>query len=263
MANALPHGLLHREPTQGRQQKDATVPAHGLSSMQQRHLPFQRWLLLASAVAALLIAFLGWHIYESHRFFGQVGTDFVRQTETIARVRQLRWKLTQAAHHVVLFGDGEDRRRAYGHGKRRLEAELDAGVGLPQQVADRASLAVLAELSRELGAIEGEAMAAARDGRRDDALSLLHSPDYVEGTGVFCARADAHLKAVYERLEERLQSHGASEIVFFSVDVAVLVFAGTLWWLLGVRLQRWRALADSETGRRILAEVKLRQAENL
>jgi hypothetical protein len=203
MANALPHGLLHREPTQGRQQKDATVPAHGLSSMQQRHLPFQRWLLLASAVAALLIAFLGWHIYESHRFFGQVGTDFVRQTETIARVRQLRWKLTQAAHHVVLFGDGEDRRRAYGHGKRRLEAELDAGVGLPQQVADRASLAVLAELSRELGAIEGEAMAAARDGRRDDALSLLHSPDYVEGTGVFCARADAHLKAVYERLEER------------------------------------------------------------
>jgi hypothetical protein len=231
--------------------------------MQHRHVPFLRWLLLATTVAALLIAFLGWHIYESHRFFGQLGTEFVRQTKTIARVRQLRWELTQAAHHVVLFGHGEDRRRAYSDAKRRLEAELDAGIGLPEQAPDRAGLAALAELSRELGAIEVEAMTAARDGRKDDALSLLHSPEYVEGTGVFCARADAHANAVYDRLEGRLQSHGESELVFFSVDVAVLIFAGTLWWLLGVRLQRWRALADSETGRRILAEVKLRQAQKL
>jgi hypothetical protein len=126
-----------------------------------------------------------------------------------------------------------------------------------------AGLAALAGLSRELGVIEVEAMGAARDGRQDDALGLLHSPEYVEGTGAFCARADAHSKAVYDRLEGRLQSHGESELVFFSVDVVVLIFAGTLWWLLGVRLQRWRALADSETGRRILAEVRLRQAGKL
>jgi hypothetical protein len=231
--------------------------------MHQQHVPFLRWLLLATAVAALLIAFLGWHVYESHRFFGQVGTEFVRQTEMIARVRQLRWTLTQAAHHVVLFGDGEDRRQAYGDAKRQLEAELGARAGLPEQTPEGDGLATLADLSRELGTIEVEAMAAARDGRQDDALSLLHSPDYVEGTGEFCARADAHSKSVYDRLQRRLQSHGETELVFFSVDVAVLIFAGALWWLLGVRLQRWRALADSETGRRILAEVKLRQAQKL
>ena len=231
--------------------------------MQQRHIPFLGWFLLATTVAALLIAFLGWHIYESHRFFGQVGTELVSRTETIASVRKLRWELTQAAHHIVLFGDGEDRRRAYGDAKRRLEAELEPGAGLPDQAPDRASLAALAELSRGLGVIEVEAMDAARDGRQDEALSLLHSPEYLEGTGVFFARADAHSRAVYDRLDGRLQSHGKSEIVFFSVDVAVLIFSGTLWWLLGVRLQRWRALADSELGRRILAEVKLRQAEKM
>jgi hypothetical protein len=231
--------------------------------MQQRDIPFLRWLLLATAVAALLIAFLGWHIYESHRFFGQVGTEFVHQTETISRVRELRWKLTQAAHHVVLFGDGEDRRRAYSDAKRRLQAELGPDAGLPEQAKDSASLAALAELSRGVGAIEVAAMDAARNGRQDDALSLLHSPEYVEGMGLFCARADAHAKAVNDRLQRRLQSHGESELVFLSVDVSVLIFAGALWWLLGVRLQRWRALADSETGRRILAEVRLRQAEKL
>jgi hypothetical protein len=263
MANALSNEVLHSAPTQGRQQMAAAVPAHGLSSMQQQHPHFLRWLLLASAVAALLIAFLGWHIYESHRFFGEVGTEFVRQTETIARVRKLRWELTQAAHHVVLFGDDGDRRQAYRDAQQQLEFEFDAGAGLSEQSPDGASLAALADLSRGLGVIEVEAMDAARDGRQDEALSLLHSPEYVEGTGVFCARADAHSKAVYDRLDGRLQSHGKSEIVFFSVDVAVLIFAGILWWLLGVRLQRWRALADSELGRRIRAEVKLRQAEKM
>ena len=263
MANALPHEFIHKSSTLGRHQEAATVPAHGLSSMQQRHVPFLRWLLLASAVAALLIAFLGWHIYESHRFFGQVGTEFVRQTETIAKVRKLRWELTQAAHHVVLFGDGEDRRRAYSDAKRRLEAELDAGVGSPEQAPDRASLAALADLSRGLGAIEVKAMDAAREDRTDAALRLLHSPEYREGTRLLCARADAHSNAVYDRLQGRLRSHGEREIVFFSVDVAVLIFAGALWWLLGMRLQRWRALADSELAKRILAEIQLRQTEKL
>jgi len=263
MDNAKRHGVLAREPTQGPQQKAVAMPTHGLSSMHHRHVPFLRWLLLATAVAALLIAFLGWHVYESHRFFGEVGTEFVRQTETIARVRKLRWELTQAAHHVVLFGDGEDRRRAYSDAKRRLEAQLDAGVGLPEQASDLARLAALTDLSRDLGAIEVAAMDAAQEDRTDAALNLLHSPEYVEGMGLFCARADAHSKAVYDRLQGRLHSHGQSEMVFFSVDVAVLIFAGALWWLLGVRLQRWRALADSETGRRILAEVRLRQAQKL
>lgn len=67
-------------------------------------------------------------------------------------------------------------------------------------------------------------------------------------TGMLWARADAHSKAVYDRLHGRLQSRGESESVFRSVDVAVLIFAGTLWWQLGLRLQRWRALADSVKG---------------
>jgi hypothetical protein len=229
--------------------------------MQQRHVPFLRWLLLASAVAALLIAFLGWHIYESHRFFGEVGTEFVRQTETIAKVRKLRWELTQAAHHVVLFGYDGDRRQAYRDVQQQLESELDAGAGSPEQAPDGVNLAALADLSRELGNIEVAAMDAAGEDRTDAALRLLHSPEYTQGTGLFCARADAYSKTVYNRLEGRLQSQGESEIVFFSVDVAVLIFAGALWLFLGMRLQHWRALADSELGRRILAEVKLRRSE--
>ena len=104
-------------------------------------------------------------------------------------------------------------------------------------------------------------MDAAQEHRMDAALGLLHSPKYTQSTRLLCTRADAHSKAVYSRLEGRLQSHGESELVFFSVDVAILIFAGALWWILGMRLQRWRALADSETGRRILAELNLRQAQ--
>lgn len=217
--------------------------------------------LVATAVAALLIAFLGWHIYESHRFFGQIGTEFVRQTQAVVRLRELRWELTQAAHHLVLFGDGEERRAAYHDAQRRLDAELDAHLGLPEQAPERGSLAVLAGLSRGLGAIEAKAMAAAHGGRKDEALGLLHSLEYTEDTRLLCAQADAHAKSVYDRLQGRLQSHGASELAFFSIDVAVLLFAGGLWWQLGVRLRRWRGLADAELGRRIAAEVKLRHTQ--
>jgi signal transduction histidine kinase len=231
--------------------------------MHERRIPFLGWFLLATAVAALLIAFLGWHIYESHRFFGQIGTEFVRQTEAVARLRELRWELTQAAHHLVLFGDGEDRRAAYDDAQRRLEAELDADLGLPEQAPERASLAVLAGLSRGLGAIEAKAMAAAQEGRKDEALGLLHSLEYTEDTRLLCAQADAHAKSVYDRLQGRLRSHGESELGFFSIDVAVLLFAGGLWWQLGVRLRRWRGLADSELGKRIIAEVRLRQAQKM
>ncbi len=231
--------------------------------MHERRIPFLGWLLLATAVAGLLIAFLGWHIYESHRFFGEIGSEFVRQTEAIARVRELRWKLTQAAHHVVLFGDGEDRRKAYDDAARRQETELDADLGLPAQAPERAGLGALVDRLHSLGAIETKAMDAAREGRHDEALDLLHSPEYTESTGLLCAQADAHSKSVHARLQERLRSHGESELVFFSVDVAVLLFAGGLWWQLGVRLRNWRALADSELGKRINAEVQLRQAQKM
>jgi len=231
--------------------------------MHERRIPFLGWFLLAVGVASLLIAFLGWHIYESHRFFGHIGTEFVRQTEAIARLRALRWELTQAAHHLVLFGDGEERRAAYDDAQRRLEAELDADLGLPEQAPERASLAVLAGLSRGLGAIEAKAMAAAQEGRKEEALDLLHSPEYTEGTRLLCAQADAHSKSVYDRLQGRLQSHGESELVFFSIDLVILLFAGGLWWQLGVRLRSWRALADSELGKRITAEVQLRQAQKM
>ncbi|SDX13829.1 two-component system sensor histidine kinase NtrB [Thiocapsa roseopersicina] len=229
----------------------------------ERRMPFPGGFLLANAVAALLIAFLGWHIYESHRFFGQIATEFVGQTEAVAQVRKLRWELTQAAHHVVLFGGGEDRRTDYDDATRRLEAELDADLGLPEQAPERAGLGGLVDLTRRLRTIEAKAMVAALEGRKDEALNLLHSPDYVEGTGVLCATMDAFAKSVYDRLRGRLRSHGENELVFFSVDVAVLLFAGGLWWLLGVRLHNWQARADSELGKRINAEVHLRQAQKM
>ena len=76
--------------------------------MLERRIPSFGWFLLAVGVALSLFLFLGWHIYESHRFFAHIGTEFVRQTETLADVRALRWELTQAAHHVVLFGGNEE-----------------------------------------------------------------------------------------------------------------------------------------------------------
>ena len=231
--------------------------------MPERRIPYLHWFLLAVAVAALLIGFLGWHTYESHRFFGHIGNEFVRQTQAISRVRALRWELTQAAHHVVLFGNGEERRKAYDDAARRLETELEADLGLPEQAPDRASFAPLAELARRIGAIEREAMDAAQEDRQDEALGLLHSPEYMESTRGLCAQADAHSESVYDRLQGRLRSHGESEIVFFSIDLAVLLFAGGLWWTLGVRLQKWRALADSELGKRINAELHLRQAQKM
>jgi signal transduction histidine kinase len=232
--------------------------------MSERRIPYLHWFVLAVAVAGLLIVFLAWHIYESHRFFGHIGNEFVRQTQAITEVRALRWELTQAAHHVVLFGNGEERRMAYDDAARRLATELEEGdLGLPEQAPEGASLAMLAGLARRLGAIEREAMDAARAGRQDEALGLLHSPGYLEGTRVLCAQADAHSESVYDRLRGRLRSHGQSEIVFFSIDLAVLLFAGVLWWLLGIRLRRWRAIADTELGKRISAELHLRQAQKM
>jgi signal transduction histidine kinase len=228
-----------------------------------RHFPFLGWFLLAAAVASLLIVFLGWHIYESHRFFGQIGTDFARQTEAITGIRALRWELTQAAHHVVLFGDGEGRRETYDDAARRLAAELDAGRGLPRQAGEPTGFASLAGLAEKLGATEREAMDAARAGRQEEALDLLHSRQYLQGTRTLCAEADAHARAVYDRLRERLRSHGRSELVFFSIDVGVLLFAAALWWLLGVRLRTWRARAGAELSKRRDTEEKLRQAQKM
>ena len=231
--------------------------------MADRRIPYLGWFLLAVGVALSLFLFLGWHIYESHRFFGHIGTEFVRQTETLADVRALRWELTQAAHHVVLFGENEERRKVYADAARRLDTELDTGLGLPQDSPESISFSALGELARKLGAIERQAMDAAGENRQTEALSLLHSPEYMEDTRVLCAKADAHAKSVYARLQQRLRSHGKSELVFFSVDIAVFVFAGGLWWLLGMRLQRWRQLAEVEVSRRMNAEEQLLQSQKM
>ena len=231
--------------------------------MPERSIPYPGWFLLAVAAAALLFLLLGWHVYASNRFFTQIGSEFEQQTEAITAVRALRWELTQAAHHVVLFGATEERRKVYDDAARRLDAEFDAGLGLPEDAPERAGFTALANLARQLGTIERQAMDAALEKRPTEALDLLHSPEYAETTRVLCAQADAHAKSVYARLKERLQSHGQSEIAFFSVDIIVFLFAVGLWWLLGVRLQRWRELAEGEVSRRISAEEQLRQSQKM
>ena len=120
------------------------VLRHPENPLPERQAPFRGWLVLAVAVASLLILVLGWHIYESHRFFGHIGTEFVRRTEAITEFRALRWEMTQATHHVVLFGSGEDWRKAYDDASRRLTAALDADLDLQDQPQDRASFSSVA-----------------------------------------------------------------------------------------------------------------------
>ena len=232
-------------------------------SLSGRSPPWRSVLPLAVAVAFLLIFVLGLHVYESHSFFGRIGDEFARQTEAVTRLRTLRWDLTEAAHHVVLFGATEDRRAAYADASQRLNAELEAGLEVPPGDPARANLPVLAELARRLGDLEQQAIAAALAGRQAEALAVLHGRDYVAATRTLCNQIDTHAEAVYSRLQERLKSHGQRELVFLSIDVAVLLFAGGLWWLLGLRLRNWRALAEAELSKRIQVEEKLRQAQKM
>lgn len=225
--------------------------------MSDRRVLFLGWWLLAAAVAALLIAFLGWHIHESHHFFGAIGSEFAGDAQALVGVRMRRGELTQAAHHIVLFGPDEGRQRAYEEARQALADELAAHPRIAAQSG------ALVSLTERLGAIEREAIAAALDGRQAEGLALLHSPDYMEQTRLLCAEADVQSQAVYARLEERLRDHGRGELVFFGIDLAILLFAAGLWWGLWVRLRRWRALADSELGKRISAEMQLRQAQKM
>ncbi len=196
--------------------------------MSERRIPFLGWLLPAAAAVALLIAFLGWHIVESHRFFGQIGDDFARETQALVGVRARRAELTQAAHHIVLFGPKEGREQAYEEAERGLAAELAAQPALATQAPE------LVALTERLGATERQAIAAALAGRQAEALDLLHSPEYMEQSRLLCAQADAQSQAVYARLNQRLREHGWSALAFFTVDSAILLFAVGLWWGLGV-----------------------------
>jgi signal transduction histidine kinase len=225
--------------------------------MSERRIPFLGWLLPAAAAVALLIAVLGWHIVESHRFFGEIGDDFTRETQALVGVRARRAELTQAAHHVVLFGPEEGRERAYEEAARGLAAELAAHPALAAQAPE------LIALTERLGAIERQAIAAALAGRQAEALDLLHSPEYMEQSRLLCAQADAQSQAVYARLNQRLREHGWSALAFFAVDIVILLFAVGLWWGLGVRLKRWRGVAEQELSRRLSTEAQLRQSQKM
>lgn len=225
--------------------------------MPPRLIPLSGWLLLAASAASLLILVLAWHIHESHRFFGEIGAEFARQTAAISKVRELRAELTQAAHHIVLFGPEEGHAAAYDEAAEQLSAEIGGGSWL---AGDARELVALAE---RLGATEHQAIAAASAGRQAEAMELLHSPEYMDQTRLLCAQADAENLAVSERLSAHLREHGRSELVFFGVDLTVLLFAGGLWWLLGVRMRKWRALAEAELARRVSTEEQLRQAQKM
>jgi hypothetical protein len=121
--------------------------------MPQRSIPYPGRFLLAIAVATLLLLVLGWHVYASTRVIRQIGSELEQQAEAITAAR-------------------------------RLDAALDAGLGLPEDAPERAGFSALINLARRLGMVE----------RQAEALDLLHSPEQVETTRVLCAEADAHAK---------------------------------------------------------------------
>ncbi|MCU0836268.1 MAG: ATP-binding protein [Chromatiaceae bacterium] len=157
----------------------------------------------------------------------------------------------------MLFGPKEGREQAYEEAERGLAAELAAQPALATQAPE------LVALTERLGATERQAIAAALAGRQAEALDLLHSPEYMEQSRLLCAQADAQSQAVYARLNQRLREHGWSALAFFTVDSAILLFAVGLWWGLGVRLKRWRGVAEQELARRLSTEAQLRQSQKM
>ncbi len=217
------------------------------------------FLTITFVLTIVAFAWFGWMISES----GRSSQVFAKRLSRIEQLRsdivRLDEVLTMSARMAAATGDAQWEARY-----RKFEPQLDAAIKeisrLGTTAPTMAATARTDAANTKLVGMENQAFAMVRAGRKNEAQTVLSSPEYDFQKNIYAEGMAFFISQIRLDVDEML--HQDQRVDWISI-IAVLVVGGTsfLAWVSAVRsLQRWRVALERSVGERTLAEQALRRA---
>lgn len=220
--------------------------------------PF-RLFTVACLLTTVAFAWFGWIIFDTRR-------NATRFTGRLSRIEQLRGVivhldevLTMSARMAAATGDSRWEER-YHHFEPHLDAAIKEAIKFGVSSSNIKAATETDAANIKLVEMENRAFALVRAGRKEEARTVLLSPEY-ETQKKFCVEGITSLvKQIRREFQESLRDHQRIDLLSL---IAAMVVGGTSFvaWLSAARgVRRWRAELLDNFHRRGEAEESLRKA---
>lgn len=200
------------------------------TSAQARHSPILYLSIAWLITLAMLVAFL-WCAYDSYRRFTKTAERNLRIQELRGAIIHLDEVLTMSARMFVLTADGswEARYKAY---EPKLEAAIReaSASSLGAQTTKETDQANLA-----LVAIENRAFELTREGKLDEARSLLLGPEYEEQKAIYSDGMDRLGHQLADATNDAMQAE-RRRIYFQFAGGGIVIVLLILGWMFVLRM---------------------------
>jgi signal transduction histidine kinase/DNA-binding response OmpR family regulator len=213
-----------------------------------------RFFAVAFLISALTTLFSGWQSWHANKHLEDTSRKHISLTEHVGRIMLLDEALTMSARLAVATGDfGYEKR--YDHFDPQLATEIDAiRADLPQTEMQR-FVKETDEANLALVKMERQAFALAHEGRRQEAMTLLASNDYMRLKGMYWKGMEQTVRAINGLIIRDTRDHLFVFVASTIAGVVGMLILLTTWFLAVRFARRW----DAE---RLESEDALRKAHD-
>jgi len=214
---------------------------------------------LACFLTIVAFAWFSWIIFN-------LGREEKVFTERLSRIERLRGViihldevLTMSARMAATTGDARWEER-YRHFEPQLDGAIKETVSIGAGASDIKAAAKTDAANINLVEMENRAFALVRAGRKDEAQTLLFSPEYEAQKNIYAEGIATFVDQIRGEVDRSLRKEQRIDLLSI---IAALGVAGTslLAWGSAARgVRRWRAQLSDSLGRRAQAEENLRKA---
>ncbi len=225
---------------------------------QQTNKFLVRALTIAVIFSLILIALGSWNIWKIKQEFNLVITKELELQGLSAEIVHLDEVLTMSARMAATTGDlkWENRYRQF---EPKLDTSIKRAIKLVPETYDNHALQTDAA-NIKLVAMENQAFDLVRQGKSEQALSILFSPVYETQKQIYAEGIQKTIDALQQRIQSNLVSYSStlSRLSFFSlISLLILILA---WIIILVAINQY--IYHRKQAEMRLQEAKFEQEEN-
>lgn len=228
----------------------------GVMSFQQNHSDKHRFLLrmLAAAfvISILITAFTGWQLRQEHNRYKEMTGKHIAITENIGRIMLLDEVLTMSARMCASTGDFNYEKR-YDQFDPQLTTAIDAVRALLPQPEIEPLVKETDEANLALVKMERQAFALTHQGKRQQAISLLTSDEYMRLKEIYANGMRKTVNAKNNLIEKDIQHLHTLSLISMAASTAGALLLFVTWFFAARAARAWAT-------ERVESENMLREA---
>ncbi len=224
------------------------------------HFPI-RLLTVACLLTIIAFAGFGWNIFDARRDTKMFRDRLSRIEELRGVIVHLDEVLTMSARMAATTGDSRLEER-YHHFEPQLDAAIKEIIRIGATSSDIKAATKTNAANIKLVEMENRAFGLVRAGRKEEAHSVLFSPEYERQKQIYAEGTLSFVDQVRREFDENFQHDQRFDLLLLIGAAAVGGTSFVAWFCAARGVRRWRAQLLDSVNRRGEAEENLRKAHS-